>query len=94
MGGNGQDGDLLLKNTGGQITIQADGSTGDLNLGGNGQDGDLRVRNSDDRVVMHFNSNAGSLEIGDAKSAVSLSLRGPDLNSESSVLAFKLPLAM
>jgi hypothetical protein len=89
VGGNGQDGDLFVKNTDGQKTIHAEGSTGDLHIGGNGQNGDIRVKNGDDREIMHFNSDAGSLQIGDAKDPVSFSLRGPDLNTESSELAFE-----
>jgi len=50
LGGNGHDGDILMKNSAGSTTVGINGQTGSINLGGTGQDGDLLLRNSANTV--------------------------------------------
>src|SRR5262249_11926879 len=53
LGGNGDDGDLIMfakggdNTTDGASTVRIDGATGDLRLGGNGTNGDITLQATD-----------------------------------------------
>jgi hypothetical protein len=64
LGGNGQGGDVIVKNPAGNDTIRMAGSTGDLTLGGGGQDGDVSVRNAAGNDTIRMDGSAGDLILG------------------------------
>lgn len=63
----------LLKD--GQITIQLDGDTGDIQLGGSGTDGDVILKDSEGRVVIGLLAQSGLLRVGGGSA---LGQPGPD----------------
>jgi len=64
LGGDGRDGDLILKNRGGEATILLSGDSANVNMGGNGQDGDLVLKDSVGNPTIHLNGSGGNLHLG------------------------------
>jgi len=65
LGGNGHDGDILMKNSAGSTTVGINGQTGAVHLGGTGQDGDLLLRNSANTVTIRLDGQTGTIFIKD-----------------------------
>jgi hypothetical protein len=64
VGGQGQDGDVIVRNSTGDQTIRLDGNDAALTIGGNGQDGDVIVRNTAGNQTIHLDGNTGDLTVG------------------------------
>lgn len=56
LGGNGANGDIVLRNSKGGGTIRLSGETGDVILGGNDQGGTIRLRTADGRETLRISS--------------------------------------
>lgn len=65
LGGNGHDGDILMKNSAGATTVGINGQTGAIHLGGTGQDGDLLLRNAANSVTIRLDGQSGTISIKD-----------------------------
>ncbi len=63
-GGNGQDGDLYVRDSSGREVLRFNGDTAVLYIGANGNEGDIRVRDGAGREVFNFNSDNAALYIG------------------------------
>lgn len=63
LGGQGRDGDLLIRDTDDHVTIALNGSRGALHLGGPGQDGDITVRDAEFEQSAHLDGRTGDLEL-------------------------------
>jgi len=69
LGGNGQDGDVVLENGDGDQTIHLDAQYGNLTLGGNGQDGDIVMRDGSGTQRIHLDSDTGDIKLSGADCA-------------------------
>lgn len=63
LGGNSRDGDLMIRDRAGSITIAMNGDSGALHLGGPGQDGDITVRDAAFEQTAHLDGRLGDLDL-------------------------------
>jgi len=64
LGGDGHDGDILMKNSANATTVGINGQTGALHLGGTGQDGDLLLRASNNQNTIRLDGGSGQAVLG------------------------------
>lgn len=70
LGGEGEDGDLLLHDRAGNLTIGLNGESGSLHLGGTSEDGDIVVYDREGKQTAHIDGSDGSIEVeGEVRSA-------------------------
>lgn len=72
LGGEGSDGDLLLYDRAGNLTIGLNGETGSLHLGGQSEDGDIVVRDGSGEMTAHLDGATGHLDLAGDVHAESL----------------------
>lgn len=72
LGGDGRDGDLLLLDRAGQVTIALNGESGAVHLGGPGEDGDLVLRDAAFRQTAHIDGARGDVTVTGTVSAARL----------------------
>ncbi|MEM6888154.1 MAG: tail fiber domain-containing protein [Pseudomonadota bacterium] len=63
LGGDAHDGDLMIRDRSGSVTVAINGERGALHLGGPGQDGDITVRNKNFEQTAHLDGRTGDLEL-------------------------------
>ena len=88
-GTQGHAGKLTVKDDTDQAALAFDSRTALLTIGSDDKGGILVAKDNSGREAMRFSSVDGDLRIGNAAQPVSLRLRGPDGNQESSMLAFE-----
>lgn len=64
LGGNGSQGDLMLKAESGLTTLRLDGGDGNIHVGGNGANGDLLMRSADNRATIKLDGANGNVRVG------------------------------
>ena len=94
LGGEGDDGDLLLYDRAGNLTIGLNGESGSLHLGGNTEDGDVVLRDGDGRQTLHLDgatgdvkTEGGSIRFGNAEAPMLYIFESGTSNPDRPVLA-------
>ena len=64
LGGNGEAGHVIARNSAGKRTFLADGGGGDIILGGNGSDGGVYVYNKDGKRTMWLDARTADITLG------------------------------
>ena len=75
-GGEGHDGDLILKAHDGSISLSLDGSKGNIVLGGAGRDGDIVILDAEARARMILEGYDASIETKDEDGKVTFRIDG------------------
>lgn len=62
LGGNGRDGDLMMTDRAGNLTIGLNGESGSLHLGGRTEDGDIILRDRQGRKTLRMDGALGGIK--------------------------------
>ncbi len=65
MGGNGADGDIILRTSDGKNTLHLNGDKGNITLGGNGEDGDIYLKDGTGNTRIQFDAQQNLITVKD-----------------------------
>lgn len=62
-GGHGCDGDVVLKDHAGAVTLKLDGGSANLDIGGQGHNADMRLKSAAGDITLHLDAEKGDLRV-------------------------------